>query len=233
MSILIKKIIFQQDFSDYYQHFVYNVKDNIPFTYTAGELLDLAPFNTSLDPNLSGKVPSPLFNQSGLMRQVLSIGKYGIFFLEIRPGYKLAQLSVEPDEIVIDIYYGKNDTLIYSFYNPLDRKTIIIRASLEKDIDNIYQKIKSDPKNLEWRQYFVKRDLIKFDKTHKPEKVYPELMTADQVADYLQCKKKTIQNWTSENKIPYEGRKGSRRYRKHKIDQWYNSGQGKKREIHR
>ena len=105
--------------------------------------------------------------------------------------------------------------------------TIVIKASIEKDIENTYQKLKSDPTNLEWRQYFVRRNLIKFDKFHKPEKVYPELMTSDQVADYLQVKKKTIQNWTSLNKIPYKGKKGSRRYKKSDIELWNDARQKK------
>ena len=233
MSVIIKKIIFQQDFVDHYHSHEFVIEHSMPQPYLAGKLTDLVPLDAKLDPENTKGIRSPLFNKSGLMKQVLAVGKHGVYYLELRPGQKLSQIIVEPDEVVTDIYFGAKNTLIYSFYNPLDRETIVVRGSIEKDSDNIYQKITSDPKNLQWRQYFVRRELIKFDKTHKPEKVYPELMTADQVADYLQCQKKTIQNWTSENKIPYEGGKGSRRYRKHKIDQWYNSGQGKKGKIHR
>ena len=48
--------------------------------------------------------------------------------------------------------------------------------------------------------------------------VIRELMTVDQVADYLQLKKKTIQNLTSNGKIPYCHIGGTVRYRKLEID---------------
>ena len=43
-------------------------------------------------------------------------------------------------------------------------------------------------------------------------------MTVEQVADYLQVKKKTIQNWTSLVKIPVCYISGIARYKKSEID---------------
>ena len=56
-------------------------------------------------------------------------------------------------------------------------------------------------------------------KIQQPDPTIRELMNADQVADYLQVKKKTIQNWTSDGKIPFCHIGGSVRYRKSEIDE--------------
>jgi excisionase family DNA binding protein len=47
-----------------------------------------------------------------------------------------------------------------------------------------------------------------------------ELMNQDQISDYLQVTKKTIQNWTTNRIIPFEKLPGTRevRYRKSDID---------------
>jgi hypothetical protein len=82
------------------------------------------------------------------------VGAKGIYYLEVRSGHKLKQLVVEPDEVIVDIYIGPKDTLIYSFYNPTRRNTISITVSIEKD-QQVYSKIKSDLSDIHWRQYFI------------------------------------------------------------------------------
>ena len=114
--------------------------------------------------------------------------------------------------------------MIYSFYNPTRKNTISITASIEKD-SQIYSKVKSDPTDIYWRQYFIR--VAKGNAEEKSESRVSENMTAEQVAEYLQLKIKTIRNWTSENKIPYIKLGGSVRYPKERIDNWLNS-KGKK-----
>ncbi len=48
-------------------------------------------------------------------------------------------LFIEPDSLVVDLYYGK-DTLIYGFFNPSDYKTITITAKVSEDIQNVFSK---------------------------------------------------------------------------------------------
>ena len=83
------------------------------------------------------------------------VGAKGIYYLELQPGYKLEKLFVDPNEIYTDIYVGSEKTLIYSFYNPTQSKTIGITASIEKDKDGIYSKLKSDKLNLSYASIFL------------------------------------------------------------------------------
>lgn len=50
--------------------------------------------------------------------------------------------------------------------------------------------------------------------------LYPDVMTAQQVANYLQMTRKTIQNWASEGKIPHKKINGTIRYIKSDIEKW-------------
>ncbi len=52
--------------------------------------------------------PLLLFNESGLTKLIPAVGPKGIYYLELRPGHKLKQLVVEPDDVVVDIYIGPN-----------------------------------------------------------------------------------------------------------------------------
>ena len=65
---------------------------------------------------------------------------------------------------MVDIYIGSEDRLIYSFYNPTRRNNITITAASEKDKDNINAKLKSDPTDIHWRQYFIRLAMDKVDR---------------------------------------------------------------------
>jgi len=132
---------------------------------------------------------------------------------------------------VVDIYIGRKDSLIYTFYNPTRRKHIAITASIEEDKENVYTKLKSDLKDIYWRQYFVRVAMIKIDE-EKTKTEFPLNMTADEVAEYLQLGKKTIRNWTSEGKIPSVKIGGAVRYRKTQIDKWITSKEEKSKKKH-
>jgi excisionase family DNA binding protein len=127
---------------------------------------------------------------------------------------------------VVDIYIGDEERLIYSFYNPTRKNNIIITAASEKDKDNVHAKLKSDPTDIYWRQYFIRVamdivDIKKFD-----AKV-SENMTAEEVANYLNLEIKTIRNWTSEGKIPSVKLGSAVRYQKERIDNWLKSNEKK------
>ncbi len=164
---------------------------------------------------------SLLFNESGLTKLIPEVGPKGIYYLELKPGHKLKQLVVEPEDVVVDIYFGREDTLIYSFYNPTRRKSIAITAAIEKDTEDVYSQIKTEPKDLIMRQYYIKRALQSSSESVKEkikvQKFTKEILTADEAAIYSRMKKKTLQNYASEGKI--KSLKGGK-YRRTDLDEY-------------
>jgi len=53
-----------------------------------------------------------------------------------------------------------------------------------------------------------------------------ELMTIDELAEYLRVKKRTVYDWVKKGKIPAIKTVGQWRFRKEKINAWLDSGQG-------
>jgi excisionase family DNA binding protein len=189
------------------------------FHFVAGKLQELVPIEQQYGKKSNLELSTtPLFNESGLTKLIPEVGPKGIYYLELRPGFKLKQLAADPEDVVIDIYIGPEDTLIYSFYNPTRRNTISITCSIEKDFQ-VYSKIKSDLSDIHWRQYFIRSAMNKVEDKINESKVSSN-MTAKEVADYIGVGTKTIRNWTSENKIPSVKLGGSVRYPKDRIDNW-------------
>jgi len=54
---------------------------------------------------------------------------------------------------------------------------------------------------------------------------YKELMTIEEVAEYLRVKKRTIYEWVKNRKIPAIKAVGQWRFKKDKIDAWLESQQ--------
>lgn len=54
---------------------------------------------------------------------------------------------------------------------------------------------------------------------------YQQLLTIDEVADYLRVKKRTIYEWLKSGKIPAIKAVGQWRFKKEKIDEWLESKQ--------
>ena len=224
MPYKLNKIIFQRDYIWGYETYTYDLNTEIEFPFVAGMMQQLVPNEKSQIKKYKPEISDgPLFNEKGLTKLISDIGPKGIYYLELRPGHKIKQLVVDPDDIVVDIYIGAKDTLIYSFYNPTRRNTIAITASIEKD-SQIYSKIKSDLLDIHWRQYFIR---VAINKEDIAERKFSDNMTAEQVADYLQWDVKTIRNWTSQNKIPSVKLGGSVRYPKERIDNWLKSKEKK------
>ena len=230
MPYKLNKIIFDRDNINDYETHTHPLDTEIDFPFVAGKLQELIPkahqYGKKSRLELS---TSPLFNESGLEKLIPEVGPKGIYYLELRPGHKLKQLVVDPDDVVVDIYIGVKDTLIYSFYNPTRRKSIAITAAIEKDDEGVYLKLKANPSDIRWRQYFINSIYSKNKnlETQTFNVAVRELMTQDQLADYLQVSKKTIQNWTSLGKLPTEKISGTKevRYRKSSIDEALKSGE--------
>jgi excisionase family DNA binding protein len=229
MPYKLNKIIFQRDRTWGCETYSYTLNTEIDFPYAAGMLQELTPKEPFPTKNYKPEISDlPLFNEKGLGKLIPEVGPKGIYYLELRPGYKLEKLYVEPDELIIDIYYGghavidkssSHKSLIYSFYNPTRRKYISITAAIEKDDQKVYSKLKSDPKDIYWRQHFVRLAMEKID-SEKSKSKLSEYMTVDEVAKLLKLSKKTIRNWTSEGKIPSVKLGSAVRYRKTQIDNW-------------
>ena len=221
MPYAVNKIIHHRDYVSFYQSLEFPLEETVQFPYIAGEMQSLIPEGAAFDIAKAPVVKSPLFNQVGLGKLVVPAGEGGVYYLELREGHALDQVIVEPAEVVVDLYYG-DGTLIYSFYNPAGtgQDNIVLTAKLVEDSEGVYSKIKSDPTDPIWRQYFIRRSLVYLDaSTPLPPKEYPEYMTARQAADYLQVEGKTIRNWTSQGKIPASRIGGTVRYSKVALDE--------------
>ncbi len=233
MPYKLNKIIFQRDNIRDYETHTHPMDTEIDFPFVAGKLQELIPEKHQYGKKSKLELStSPLFNESGLTKLIPEVGPKGIYYLELRPGYKLKQLIVEPDDVVVDIYIGAKDTLIYSFYNPTRRNHITITAASVKDDENIYSKLKSDLSDIIWRKYFIKCAMIDIDKffsnlpAHKEVLKEKSILTADEAAKYLRKSKKSVQNLASQGKIK-KVRGG--KYRLEDLDSYLNSAPKKKK----
>ncbi len=229
MSFPINKIIVYRDFVDYFLRLDIVLKGEVYSPYCAGEYGLLVPELKDQKSHTLQKTNTPLFNRGRLGKFVVDVGKNGIFYLELRTGYVLEKVIITPKEVVMDLYYSDQYVLIYSFYNPAKREAISINASIIEDQNNIYNKLKADPTDPIWRQYFVRQALNEISLDDLPKAQIRDLMTASQVADYLQVELKTINNWTSEGKIPFKKAGRLPRYNKTEIDVWMDSKNRKKK----
>jgi len=219
MPIFVKKIIHIRDYGSHFNRLEFEFSKPKNIEYGSGVFKEIVPNDAQFkyDKDLSYKLP--LFNKAQNAKIIEQIGDQGLLYLELQTNQVLNEIYVEPDSVLSDILYGV-DNLIYSFYNASGNNTVALTISVTEDIHNAYSKIKAHSKDLEWRQYFLKQALIKpgVKSIRKADSVIRELMTVDQVADFLQVKKKTIQNWTSKGEIPCCHIGGSVRYRKSEID---------------
>jgi hypothetical protein len=220
MPYKLNKIIFQKDNLQDYETHTRQLNTEIDNPFIAGKLQEMFPEENQYD-NILELSTSLLFNESGLTKLIPEVGPKGIYYLELKPGHKLKQLVVEPEDVFVDIYFGREDTLIYSFYNPTRRKSIAITAAIEKDTEDVYSQIKTEPKDLIMRQYYIKRALQSSSESVKEktkvQKFTKEILTADEAAIYSRMKKKTLQNYASEGKI--KSLKGGK-YRRTDLDEY-------------
>jgi excisionase family DNA binding protein len=236
MPYKLNKIIFQRDWDWGYETYTYDLSSEIDFPFAAGLLQELVPKDKSqlskYKPEISD---TPLFNEKGLGKLVPDVGPKGVYYLELRPGFKLEKLYFEPEDLVVDIYYGGQATvdktsarksLLYAFYNGTRRQVINIFCRTVLDSENIWQKIYAYPDDLYWRQFFIKQAMAGNAISLESSPVHRELMNQDQIADYLQVSKKTIQNWSTNGILQFEKLPGTKevRYRKSEVDALLKSG---------
>jgi len=225
--------VFQRDNVKNYETHTHPMDIEIDFPFVAGKLQELVPIEHQYGKQSNLELSTtPLFNESGLTKLIPEIGPKGIYYLELRPGYKLKQLIVEPDDVVVDIYIAAEERLIYSFYNPTRKNNIIITAASEKDKDNIHTKLKSDLSDIIMRKYFIKCAMIDTENffsnlpAHKEVLKEKSILTAEEAAKYLRTSKKNVQNLASQGKIRKV--KGGK-YRLEDLDSYLNGTPKKKK----
>ena len=218
MSIQIKKAVVYYDNENSYVTQVYVFPGPIDVPYLTGKMSVLMPLPGAIAEPAS-QIDIPLFNGNGYGKMIIEVGPRGLLYLQLRKEYCLEKILLEPDDVIVDIYHN-DQGLVYSFYNPTRRNAITVSAQRGEDIEGVYRKISSDPDNLHWRQYFVRRSLEKPDTgiLVTPTRQYPEHMNAAEVAEYLNVEEKTIRNWTNDGKIPNVKLGSLVRYKKSEID---------------
>jgi len=226
MSFPINKIIVYRDFIDYFLRLDIALKGEVYSPYCAGEFQSLVPHQDEQKSHTLKKIKTPLFNKSGLGKFIIDISEQGVFYVELRSGHVLESLSIDPIDVVVDLYFGLDDRLVYSFYNPTSRDSISITTKVNEDVDRVYEQIKEDPGDVFWRQSFIREALLL--EKGRPQTYGPEVMTAGQLAKYLKVSVKTIRNWTSAKKIPCEKVAHTVRYRKSTIDELIKSRKNSK-----
>ena len=214
----VNKIIHYRDYGKNYHRLEFNSDNQQAVQYVAGDFGSLIPKGMVLNTKLKSSFEEPLFNKSnnGIISE--SINSPTLVYVELRKGKWLKDLYLSPDNIVYDLFYGK-EGLIYSFYIDSKNALLSVKIKIESDKNGIYQKLKANSDDLYFRQHFVKRALETSDLSfaERDFESYPELMTTDQVASLFGREKKTIQNWVSLGKLPYEEHKNIRRFKKSEI----------------
>jgi len=221
MPTPINKIIHYKNAEKTYAHNIYDLKEEYMLPYAAGDYQILAPEGGLRRSDESrGFCNQPLFNNAGFCNIIENLGNKGALYIELQPGKMLSEIHVEPDGLMTDLLITKEGGLLYQFYNASDQQTVSVKVKIADDKDGVYSKIKTHSDDLEYRQYFLKEAMRKpgVGKLQKPKVEYPDLMTAEQVAEYLQISPKTVRNKTSSGEIKSHLIGGVRRYKKEELD---------------
>lgn len=176
MSFPVKKIIAYRDFVVYFLRLDIILKREVYSPYCAGEFQSLVPHQDEQKSHTMKKIDTPLFNKSGLGKFIVDVDEEGIFYIELRSGHVLESLSIDPIEVVVDLYYGQDNRLIYNFYNPTNKPALSITTIINSDVDRVYEQIKEDPGDVFWRQSFIREALL--SERGGRQQYGPELMTA-------------------------------------------------------
>jgi excisionase family DNA binding protein len=219
---LVKQVIqYRELTSKAHSRLVWELDEPVMHQYAVGNALEnLVPPSAKVDTDLSENYDEPLFNKKNHLKIMEPVGQHGLLHIQLMPKKFLKSIFVEPDSIAVDLVTSNSGALIYEFYNPTPVNSIIITATCADDKENIYSKIRTNSEDLEYRQYFIRKALKKTDygKLEEPKTTYPEIMTAEQVALYLQLKLSTVRNKTSAKELPSVKIAGSTRYKKSAID---------------
>ena len=216
MSTPINKIIYYKNADNTYLHNIFDLKEEYMLPYAANEYQELAPpggLMRSLESR--GFCDQPLFNNAGFCNIMESLGKNGAPYIELQLGKMLSEIHVEPDDLMVDLLITKDSGLLYQFYNVSGQDAVSVKIKIDQDKEGIYSKIKAHSDDLEYRQFFLKKALKKpgVKKIQEPKIEYPDLMTAEQVAEYLQVSLQTVRNKTSSGELRSVIIAGLRRYK--------------------
>jgi excisionase family DNA binding protein len=219
---LIKHIIQYRELrNDAYSRLIWELDEPTIYQYAVGHALpNLVPGESEIQIDKTEIYDMPLFNKKNHTKIIDPLGQHGLLHIQLMPGKFLESIFVDPAGISIDLILANDGALIYEFYNASLAETVAITTTCATDKANIYSKIKMNPDDLEYRQYFVRKALkmSSYGDIDEPKVTFPEIMTAQQVALYLQLSLSTVRNKTSTNELPSIKVAGSRRYRKSDID---------------
>lgn len=217
MPTPINRIIHYKSADKTYLHDIFDLKEEYMLPYSANEYQELAP-EGGLKHSLKsrGFCDHPLFNNAGFCSIIENTGEKGALYVELQPGKMLSEIHVEPDGLMADLLITKDGGLLYQFYNASSHEAVSVKVKIEDDKEGIYSKIKAHSDDLEYRQFFLKKVLKKpgVGKIQEPKVDYPDLMTAEQVAEHLQISLQTVRNKTSSGEMKSKVIAGLRRYNK-------------------
>ena len=224
MSIQLKKVIIDVDYITKHGQVIYNRDEHIDLSDLIGKCDPKA--KDPLYPEEVREIDISIFDQKGQASIVRDVGPRGAYYLWLRPYYSLSKLIVDPDDVFVDLTYAE-ERLIYCFYNGTRRACISITALVEEDFEGVAGKLISNISDGIWRQYIVRKNLVKPDARPlvNPVEDYPDILTAVQVARYLGVEEKTVRNWTSDGKIPFTKVGGATRYKKSAVSVAFDAGE--------
>ena len=200
---------------------VFNLDEPVYYQYSVGEPLPgLRHKNSKHNIDETQVERIPLFNKNNHTIITDCIGQYGLLHVKLETDKYLKEIIVEPDGVSVDILAGSDQMLVYEFYNSTKIDTIIIRATLADDKDDICSKIKNHKDDLEFRQYYLRQALKRPGVTpiDKPKVEYPEWLTVDELAEYLGLSKSTVYKKTSSKEYKSYPKRGKRKYKKADFD---------------
>lgn len=220
--MLVKKIIVDQVYLENFVRTEYNSQTEVDIPYLAGSFKNMIPKELQSTGRVEF-IDRQYVNDSFLFNETIDIGPKGLYYIILHKAYKIENMIFIPNDINADIFVHKDSRLIYSFYNPTNRKTIVAKGSISEDYDKIGQRLKSNLTDIYYRNYFIKLALENKPGDPKIPEFFPEIMNSDQLAVYLGVAEKTIRSWTSQKEIPFTKLKQAVRYRKKNIDKWLDS----------
>jgi excisionase family DNA binding protein len=218
MGFSVREILVMYDrgSSHDFEHYAYREPFDAP--YAVGERQDFIPtYKRKLVEH--GEVKASLFNAADRTIIPVALGKWGIFYLKLRPMHILTEIFVDPENIDVSLYFDE-DSLIYAFYNNTRRASFNVSARIGEDEQEVFAKLKSDPENELLYKLYVRKALAKSSHLNEEMLRTEEVMTAEQLAQYAKVSIQTIRNMTSMGEIPILKFGRAVRFKKDEIDEW-------------
>ena len=214
----VYNVYFDQDFKSKIIRQILKVDSSCTIPFQIGYLSEIVPTDKIVDGQFE-ELAYPAFNHAGLLKQTITVGYNGHYYLEVRPKFYLSDIVVEPKDVELNLLVNKT-SFIYQLINFSDtRISISLTGELKRDTEDIYSKVCNNLKDIGWRIYSLNKMLVK-NRTLDEYNQYPDYLTAQEVAWLLRKSSKTIRNWTSAGHIPHKKINGSILYLKTDIKNW-------------